>query len=485
MSELESSALKEFKKTIRSIRSSSDYPRSITAVKKKMGLPDSTKEVEIEALLIHATREQFGESLDADMVLMALGLLKGFDNHRNRSENRSGKTLVTERRKMFLKMSSYVADRHNHNNERRVRYYKSYEELEAAGENAIKAVVSALGSDDGDDIDEVAKHLYSKKSIIDEYLNEAKKYLIYDKKGNIVDVKLQELKNIRQEPTDNMLQGTLNELDGQDSELNNAKNNLPLAKEREEVSSLSHSLAEDTLNEKDLTGNNIECDNKLDEVAIESIHEQKSESDNVKNAPPSTTGQEQESAKGETGIKPGDESSTELNRKDKDTKDFIIKCSVVALSIVAVIAAFTWAFIVIHNNNVSQKAILLAMENSKVNQKPYSIKFRNPDEWLPFGKSYYLKVDPKPSDGTLEGLRCESKNPDIIEILSEPELHIQAIKESEDSKECNVRIKAYMSYDKNIKDEMTVHVIKDGQNESTDEGELDDKTPGNSSQKVD
>lgn len=38
MSELESSALKEFKKTIRSIRSSSDYPRSITAVKKKNGI---------------------------------------------------------------------------------------------------------------------------------------------------------------------------------------------------------------------------------------------------------------------------------------------------------------------------------------------------------------------------------------------------------------------------------------------------------------
>lgn len=200
MSELESSALKEFKKTIRSIRSSSDYPRSITVVKNKMGLPDSTKEVEIEALLIHATREKFGESLDADMVLMALGLLKGFDNHRNRSENRSGKTLITERRKMFLKMSNYVADRHNHDNERRMRYYKSYEELEAAGKDDIRAVVSALGSDDGDDIDKVAQHLYSKKSIIDGYLSEAKKYLIYDKKGNIVDVMLQELKNTRQVP---------------------------------------------------------------------------------------------------------------------------------------------------------------------------------------------------------------------------------------------------------------------------------------------
>jgi len=144
---------------------------------------------------------------------------------------------------------------------------------------------------------------------------------------------------------------------------------------------------------------------------------------------------------------------------------------------VLIVSVFALAIIGIGGIITTQKAISLAMENSKVNQKPYSIKFRNPDEWLPFGKSYYLTVEPKPSDGTLEGLRCESKNPDIIEILSEPELHIQAIEESEDSKECNVRIKAYMSYNKSIKDEMTVHVIKDGENEPAGRGGTADGTP--------
>lgn len=486
MENLESPEEKEFKKVVCDIRSTGNYYDSLNTVSVKLKLPDSTTEYEIEALLIHATRERFGESLDADMVLMALGLLKGFDNPHNPSEYRGCSELITERRRMFLKVSNYVADRHNHNNKRRVRHYESYEELEAAGEDAIDAVVNALGSEDAVRIKKVAKKIYAKRFSINDYIKEAKKYLIYDEKGNIVDVMLQELKNIRQEPTDNMLQGTLNELDGQGSELNNVKNNLPLAKEREEVPSLSHSLAEDTLNEKDLTGNNIECDNKLDEKDIEPIHEQKSESNNAQNAPPSTTEQEQETVKGETGVKSGGGSSTELNRKDKDTKDFVIKCSVVALLIVAVIAASAWAFIVIHNNNVSQKAILLALEDPKVNRRPYRITFTNPEEWLPFGEPKNLTVKPEPADAALDGLRCKSEgdNAHIIEILSEPGLHIKAIDESEDSEKCDVEVKAYMDYNETISDVVTIHVIKNGENESTGEGEFDDKTPGDSSQKV-
>lgn len=154
------------------------------------------------------------------------------------------------------------------------------------------------------------------------------------------------------------------------------------------------------------------------------------------------------------------------------------------LAAVLIVSVFALVVLGIGNIVIAKKAISLAVEESNVNQKPYSIKFRNPDEWLPFGKSYYLIVEPKPSDATLEELRCESKNPDIIEILSEPELHIKATEESEDSQECKVRIKAYMSYDENIKDEMIIHVIKDGQNESMGEGELDDKASGDSSPRV-
>lgn len=200
MTESESSELEKFQKTARSIRSSSDYSVPLGIIGKYLGLPASVTDYEIEALLIAATREKFKESLDADMALMALGLLKEFPSPRDSSENRSGIDLITVRRKKFIWTSSYIADRHSSSNKRRKVFYESCEDLEAAGEDAIKAVVKALNTEDGDAINAVAQKLYSKKVKINEYLDEAKEYLIYDKKGNIVDVKLQELKSIRQAP---------------------------------------------------------------------------------------------------------------------------------------------------------------------------------------------------------------------------------------------------------------------------------------------
>lgn len=183
----------------------------------------------------------------------------------------------------------------------------------------------------------------------------------------------------------------------------------------------------------------------------------------------------------------GKSTDAKLKIKDKDTKDFIIKCSVVALLVIAVISAFARVLIVIHNNNVSQKAVLAALENSSVNQKPSSIRFSNPDEWLPFGQPTNLTVNPSPDDATLDGLRCKSEgdNAHMIEVLSEPGLHIKAIDEFDGSEPCNVSVKAYMEYNDSISDVVTIHVIKDGENEPTGEGELDDKSSGNSSQKAD
>lgn len=387
-----------FQKVVCSIRSSSDYPASIDSVKKELDLSNNTTDFEIEALLIHATREQFGESLDADMVLMALGLLDGFDNPRDSLENRSGLELVTERRKMFIKMSSYVADRHSHNNKRRVRHYESYEELEAAGEDAMAAVINALGSEDATRIKKIAKKIYSKRHSIVEYLRESNKYLIYDKKGYIADVKLQELKNIRQEPTD------------------------------------------------DGNGN--------DPIDPKPLEPPISIPDNPPDNPP----------------KP---SKTAVGLK---VAIIVFVGSVFALAIMGIGSIF-----------IAQKAISLALENPKVSQKPYRITFTNPDEWLPFGQPKNLTVKPEPADATLDGLRCKSEgnNAHIIEILSEPGLHIKAINESEGSEKCDVEVKAYMDYNETISDVVTIHVIKDGENESTGEGELDDKTSGDFSQRAD
>lgn len=397
MANLESPEEKEFKKVVCDIRSAGNYYDSLNTVREKLNLPDSTTEYETEALLIHATREQFGENLDADMVLMALGLLNGFDNPHNPSEYRSCSELITERRRMFLKMSSYVADRHNSNNKRRAKHYESYEELEAAGKDAIDAVVSALGSDDAARIKKVAKKIYSRRRSIAEYLKEANKYLIYDKKGNIVDVKLQELKNIRQEPTD-------------DNGDNPTKPNPP--------------------------------------------------------EPPI----------------PKPDSPSDIQSKLSKTANWL-KISAIAF----VSSIFAFAIIEFLSFVIAQRAISLALEDPKVDQKPYSILFTNSEEWLPFGKTKNLTVKPEPADATLDGLRCKSEgnNAHIIEILSEPGLHIKAINESEDSEKCDVEVKAYMDYNEIISDVVTIHVIKDGENESTGEGELDGKTSGDFSQMAD
>ena len=386
MPRIKSPEQKDFEDAVRGIRSSSDYSGSLDIVKEKLGLPDKITHFEIEALLITATREKFKESLDADMALMALGLLKEFPSQRDISENRSGLERITIRRRMFIEMSTYVADRHNHNFSRRTRHYESYEELKTAGEDAIKAVIKALNTEDGDAINAVAQKLYSKKGKINEYLDEAKKYLIYNKKSNIIDVKLQDLKNIRQEPPD----------DGNEDEP-------------------------------------------------------------IKPNPPEP---------------PTPEPDDMLIKITNWIKRFFRVVMVAILLLVALLLV---------------KPISLLLARLTESPKPYSIRFSNPDEWLPFGQPKNLTVNPSPDDAALDGLRCKSEGDDayIIEVLSEPGLHIKAIDEFDGSEPCDVNVKAYMEYDNSISDVVTIHVIKDGENEPTGEGKIHDKSSGDYSQKAD
>lgn len=190
--------LKNFKKHMRSVRNS-DYRAALGLIKMDLGLPPKTSDAEIEALLIYATRDCFGESLDADMVLSAFGLLKGFDNQHNTEEPKDADVLITARRKMFIKKSSYVADRHGPHNKRRKVHYRSYSELEAAGEAAVDAVLSALGSEDGNQINRVAQKIYLRKRQIASYLEESKKYLDIDENECIIGVKLPELIHVNQD----------------------------------------------------------------------------------------------------------------------------------------------------------------------------------------------------------------------------------------------------------------------------------------------
>lgn len=198
MANQDSPELAEFKLHMRSIRNS-DYRAALGLIKTDLGLYERVCDSEIEALLIFATRDCLAESLDADMVLSAFGFLKGFDNQHNPDGIHNSNALVTERRRKFIRESSYVADRHGPNNKRRKVHYQSYGELEAAGETAIDDVIGALGSEDGNLINRVAKKLYSYKRQISSYLEKSKKYLDTDEEGDIIGVKLQNLIHVNQD----------------------------------------------------------------------------------------------------------------------------------------------------------------------------------------------------------------------------------------------------------------------------------------------
>ncbi len=190
--------LEKFQKHMRSVRNS-DYWAALGSIKTDLGLSDKISDASIEALLIYATRDCFKETLDADIVLSAFGLLKGFDNQHSTEEPKDADALIIVRRKMFIKKSSYVADRHGPHNKRRKVHYQSYSELEAAGEAAIDAVLSALGSEDGNLINRVAQKIYSHKRQITSYLVESEEYLDTDDEKNIIGVKLPELIHVNQD----------------------------------------------------------------------------------------------------------------------------------------------------------------------------------------------------------------------------------------------------------------------------------------------
>ena len=117
-------------------------------------------------------------------------------------------------------------------------------------------------------------------------------------------------------------------------------------------------------------------------------------------------------------------------------------------------------------------AISSALKSAEQEPALVSIRFDNPFEYLSFGDDLNLTVIPTPSDAALKGLKCKSSAPNIVEIKSESALHIKAADASKNSKTCDVDIEAYMDFDNDIKDEMVIHVIKNGEIESRGKGSL-------------
>ncbi|MDE7415056.1 MAG: hypothetical protein K2N44_01890, partial [Lachnospiraceae bacterium] len=99
-------------------------------------------------------------------------------------------------------------------------------------------------------------------------------------------------------------------------------------------------------------------------------------------------------------------------------------------------------------------------------QQPKTIRFTNSEVYLPLGKIHNLTVDVTPPDIELHNLKCESLNPNTVEILSESNLRIKATDSFETNTSHDAVIKVYLSDENYIEDKMIVHVFDPNTNGS-------------------
>lgn len=174
MAKLQDELLGQLQKKFRQLRSVSDYDAYLMALACSLGLPDSTSPIAMKALLIRATKETFPNTINADMVLAALGLLQGYNNQYGAETEIAAKKRLTERRIKFLQKSSYKP-------------------TDAISDDTREKVLSTLGRTDGRNIDKVVQTLYEKPNL-KAYLQESvEEYGVFDQ-GRLVDVTLPALK---------------------------------------------------------------------------------------------------------------------------------------------------------------------------------------------------------------------------------------------------------------------------------------------------
>lgn len=173
--------LVNFRKKITGLRSTTTYKDDLDDIRNYLRLPMNGEDgISVETLLIGVTKITLGtDTLATDMVLAALGLLKGYNNRHGSKEidEDNVRALLTERRTKFLRKSAYLE-----NVKVKGRYY-TYEDLKSdaatrkRGKPLLKTALSTLGSKDGRLLIIVANKLYDNRSNLEEYIKASKKYL--------------------------------------------------------------------------------------------------------------------------------------------------------------------------------------------------------------------------------------------------------------------------------------------------------------------
>lgn len=111
----------------------------------------------MESLLIKAAKDCFNDTIEGDIALMALGLMKGFYHHEAHGKAKK-EFPIKNRRIKFLNESSYLGEEYGG-------LYTSYDDIEKAGRKVVKQVFDRLGKTEDRCINKVATKIYNKSEI--------------------------------------------------------------------------------------------------------------------------------------------------------------------------------------------------------------------------------------------------------------------------------------------------------------------------------
>ena len=167
------------------LRTTSEYDNVLGTLAESLNLSGAPAAA-MKALLIHIVLDTLGDTIHAEVVLVGLGLLQGYNNQYQATCSNAAKDLLKERRIKFLQESDYLKGRRNGTTNER---YTSFEDVAKNGKNAIETAVDSLGSNDGKRIREIAKVLYNKTGLA-QYLKESVKLYGIVNGDRLVDVKL-------------------------------------------------------------------------------------------------------------------------------------------------------------------------------------------------------------------------------------------------------------------------------------------------------
>lgn len=149
-------SLGDFQSKLGSLRYG-DYYCIITEIQDDLALPEETTLEEMESLLIKATKDCFNDTIEGDIALMALGLMKGFYHHEAHGKAKK-EFPIKKRRIKFLNESSYLGEEYEG-------LYASYGDVEKAGSKAVKQVFDRLGKTEDRCINKIATKIYNKSEI--------------------------------------------------------------------------------------------------------------------------------------------------------------------------------------------------------------------------------------------------------------------------------------------------------------------------------